>query len=195
MSRAVSKAAVLVPVKDFRRAKLRLAPTLSAAEREALAREMATHVVHAAAPLPVSVVCDDSHVADWAGELGAEVIWCPGTGLNGAVRRGVEQLATVGYERVVVAHGDLPLAGGFSSLTAWRGVSIVPDRHNDGTNVIAIPTAAGFTFAYGPGSYQRHLAEARRCGLGIEISRDATLTWDVDLPADLVLPARQLAGS
>ena len=195
MSEAASGAAVLVPVKDFRRAKLRLASALSATERERLAEEMATHVIRAAAPLPVAVVCDDPDVAEWATGLSAQVIWCPGTGLNGAVSRGVERLAAAGYTRVVVAHGDLPLAGDFTRLTLWPGATIVPDRRNDGTNVISIPSGCGFDFSYGPGSYRRHVAMAQRLGLGLEICRDQTLTWDVDLPADLVLPTPELSDS
>ena len=50
---------MLVPVKAFAEAKARLAPALDAGQRERLARAMAEHVVAAAAPLPVSVVCDD----------------------------------------------------------------------------------------------------------------------------------------
>ena len=48
--------AVLVPVKAFAEAKLRLAPALDPAHRAELARAMATHVVNSAAPLPVAVV-------------------------------------------------------------------------------------------------------------------------------------------
>src|SRR4051812_16007260 len=103
-------AAVLVPVKAFRLAKVRLSPALSSAERDALARSMAGQVVRAAAPLPVAVVCDDDDVREWATAHGARVVWCPGRGLNGAVADGVAALAAAGFERVVVAHGDLPLA-------------------------------------------------------------------------------------
>lgn len=188
-------AAVLVPVKDFRRAKLRLAPALPATERRLLAVEMATHVVVTAAPLPVAVVCDDDDVAAWARNLEAQVIWCPGAGLNGAVSRGVSQLGDMGYERVVVAHGDLPLAGDFTPLTTWPGVTIVPDRHNDGTNVISLPADCGFVFAYGPGSYRRHLATAQSLGLSLQVLREQALMWDVDLPTDLVLPSVELSGS
>ncbi len=88
--------AVLVPVKAFGEAKLRLAPALSAPERAALARTMATRVVASAAGLPVAVVCDDLEVAAWARELGALVIWEPGRGLNGAVQEGVSRWARPG---------------------------------------------------------------------------------------------------
>lgn len=182
----VNDAAVLVPVKAFDQAKIRLAPVLSPAERIELARRMATHVVRVAAPLPVTVVCDDPEVADWAAALGATVVWCPETGLNGAVTRGVAELALRGVAEVVVAHSDLPRASGFAHLAGAGGVTAVPDRHADGTNVLCLPTGAPFDFSYGAGSFRRHCAEARRLGLALRIVRDPELTWDVDVPDDLI---------
>src|SRR5205085_6612980 len=179
-------AAVLVPVKSFAEAKLRLAPALPAEERSRLARRMATHVLEAARPLPVAVVCDDSGVADWARHQGALVVWEPGRGLNGAVQAGVERLAAAGARHVVVAHADLPLAGPLAWAARFPGVTLVPDRRDDGTNVAAVPTGAGFTFSYGPGSFQRHGAEARRLGLALRVVREPGLGHDVDVPADLV---------
>jgi 2-phospho-L-lactate guanylyltransferase len=61
----------------------------------------------------------------------------------------------------------------------------VPDRHDGGTNVACVPSAIGFQFAYGPGSFLRHCAEARRLGCELRVVRDAALGWDVDVPADL----------
>lgn len=180
---------VLVPVKAFGRAKLRLAAVLDASARARLAREMAARVLAAAGPLPVAVVCDDDEVADWATGQGARVLWRPGHGLNGAVNDAVATLAAEGIARVVVAHADLPLATGFDEVLEGDGVTLVPDRHDDGTNVAAVPTGAGFRFAYGPGSFGRHTAEAERLALPLTIVRPARLTWDVDVPADLELPA------
>jgi 2-phospho-L-lactate guanylyltransferase len=182
-------AAVLVPVKAFVAAKARLAPALGAAERAELARAMAARVVAAAAPLPVTVVCDDDEVAAWARAAGASVVWAPGRGLNGAVADGVASLAGAGVERVVVAHADLPLATGLAALAAGTGVTIVPDRHRDGTNVLVVPAASGFRFAYGPGSCAAHVAEAGRLGLAVTVVESAELGWDVDVPADLAFPA------
>ena len=180
--------AVLVPVKAFSRAKLRLAPALTGPARADLARRMAALVLAAAHPLPVAVVCDDDEVSAWAAGQGARVIWTPGRGLNGAVADGVATLAAEGVARVIVAHGDLPLARELAWVADGDGCTLVPDRHDDGTNVLAVPASAGFRFAYGPGSFARHVAEAARLGLPTRIVREPTLGWDVDLPADLELP-------
>lgn len=189
MADADRRLAVLVPVKRFAAAKLRLAPALAAGERAALARSMAGTVVAAAAPLPVWVVCDDAEVAAWATGAGAGVLWKPGRGLNGAVNEGVADLAAHGVDDVIVAHADLPLATDLAWVGRFDGVTLVPDRRDDGTNVACVPAASGFTFSYGPWSFRRHAAEAERVGLPLRVCRERRLGWDVDLPADLALPA------
>lgn len=180
--------AVLVPVKAFDQAKIRLAGALPPSKRAALARSMASRVVESAAGMPVAVVCDDPEVANWAQQLGARVIWEPGSGLNAAVQHGVERLGEAGARLVVVAAGDLPLATDLRWVTGFDGITIVPDRHRDGTNVIGLPARCGFRFAYGPGSFARHVAEAERLGCTLRVIEDAKLAWDVDVPEDLHLP-------
>jgi 2-phospho-L-lactate guanylyltransferase len=176
---------VLVPVKAFGAAKARLAPMLDAAGRAELARVMAARVVAAARPLPVAVVCDDPEVAQWAAALGALVLPEPGRGLNGAVEAGVERLRVAGASEVVVAHGDLPFAHEIARLSGFEGVTLVPDRRDDGTNVVCVPAGAGFRFHYGPGSFGHHRDEARRLSLRCRVVRDPELTWDVDEPGDI----------
>jgi len=176
---------VLVPVKAFHEAKRRLGSALSDPDRIRLVRFMATQVVAACVPLPVAVVCDDPDVAQWATEVGATVVWEPGQGLNGAVRAGVERLARAGTRWVTVAHGDMPRAHGLGVLASFEGVTLVPDRRDDGTNVLRLPADAGFRFSYGPGSFRAHRAEATRLGLPVRVLRDPDLAYDVDWPADV----------
>lgn len=176
---------MLVPVKAFTLAKARLAEVLDAEGRASLARTMAERVLAAAGSLPVTVACDDDEVAAWADAAGAAVAWTPGLGLNGAVAAGVEALGAQGFARVVVSHADLPHARDLGVVAVGEGVVAVPDRHDDGTNVLAVPTGAGFEFHYGPGSFAAHSAEAARLGLPLTVLRPPDLTWDVDVPADL----------
>lgn len=185
--RSRPRAAVLVPVKAFTAAKGRLGAALDPAERAWLAREMATQVVTAAAPLPVTVVCDDVDVAAWGRSLGAAIVTEPGRGLNQAVAAGVAHLRRHGAAEVVVAHGDLPWARRLETLTGFPGVTLVPDRRRDGTNVISLPSHLPFQFSYGPGSFSRHLAHCGHLGVAVRIVAPPELTLDIDVPADLAL--------
>ena len=188
VSQSASTRAVLIPVKAFSDAKARLADALQPEQRASLAEAMATTVVEAAAPLDVWIVCDDTAVAEWATRLGANVLWKPGRGLNGAVNEGVADLAHLDVDTVIVAHADLPHAEHLEWLADTDGVTLVPDRHGDGTNVIVIPTDSGFVFSYGPSSFSRHYAEAERLGLDVRVIHDERLAWDVDRPEDLKTP-------
>lgn len=180
-----AREAVLVPIKAFSEAKVRLAGVLNAADRAALARSLAAGVIAAAGDMAVSVVCDDPEVADWARARGASVIWTPARGLNAAVAEGVSALAADGVALVTVAHADLPLVTSLAGLGRSATAVIAPDRRRDGTNVIAIPADCGFSFSYGAGSFARHREEAERIGLTVEVVERPDLAWDVDIPDDL----------
>ncbi len=174
---------VVVPLRSFGGAKSRLGAVLDDAARTELVRAMAARVLDAAGDWPACVVTDDDTVAAWARGRDAGVIRS-GPGLDRAVGSAVTALVGVGVARVVVAHADLPRAASFDVFDR-DGVVVAPDRHRIGSNVVAVPTDAGFTFAYGPGSFGRHLAEARRLGLPLTIVDDPDLAWDVDEPTDL----------
>ncbi len=185
---------VLVPVKAFTAAKARLAGVLSPGQRADLARWSAARVVAAAGELPVHVACDDDEVAEWATRHGAGIEWHPGVGLNEAVRRSVASLAGQGAARVVVAHGDLPRAHGLARLAQLApagGALLVPDHVGDGTNVTVVPASAAFPFAYGPGSFRRHVSLAIAARLPLTVHRDALLALDLDVPTDLTHPLVQ----
>jgi len=179
--------ALLVPVKSFHEAKLRLAGVLDDRDREALARRLGELVLHSTPEIATYVACDDGDVADWALGEGAFVLWTPGLGLSGAVGAGVRYLGEIGYALAVVAHADLPLVVSLASFGREGEVTLAPDLSLDGTNVAAVPTGAGFAFAYGAGSYSRHREEAERLGLPVRVVHDRRLASDVDLPADLAL--------
>lgn len=176
--------AVLVPLKAFRHAKGRLAGHYSTAERHRLAAGMAGRVVRAAAPLRVYVACDDDEVATWSESVGADVLWGPGLGLNGAIDQGVATIAGKGHDHVVILHGDLPLAHELGSLVWPDEIVIVPDRRCDGTNVLSRPTRCPVPAAYGGGSFARHHAAAVATGVPVTVRHDPLLQLDIDTVAD-----------
>jgi len=178
--------AVLIPIKSFDLAKGRLSEAVEPALRAALAEHMAATVIAAARELSVWVVCGDHAVADFARANGAHVIWRAPRGLNEAIADGTEHLMDRGFDRAIIAHADLPLATDLRFLDIdGDTVTLVPDRRNDGSNVMSIPLGRGFTFHYGPGSAAAHEAEAERLGLPFQIMINEQLGWDVDVPEDL----------
>ena len=181
--------AVIVPIRSFDGALSRLASILGQPGCRDLMRVMASRVVAAADGLPVHVVTDDANVAAWAAGLGAAVVPAGRPGLTSAVSVAVDHLASAGFERAVVAHADLPLARTLRPAVG-PGLTIVPDRQRDGSNVVCVPTAVGFRFSYGPDSFSRHVAEAERLGLAVTVVEDGALAADIDHPEDLLaLPA------
>ena len=181
--------AVLVPVKRFTAAKGRLTGVLDDEQRARLAEWMATRVVQTVAELPTFVACDDPAVAEWAERLGAQVLWSAGLGLNGAVDDGVARVEANGFEHVIVTHADLPRPAALVRVARPGARTFVPDRRQDGTNVMAFPTASPIRAAYGGGSFQRHLTQAMTASdTDIDVRFDPELSLDLDTLRDLTHP-------
>jgi 2-phospho-L-lactate/phosphoenolpyruvate guanylyltransferase len=181
------RAGVVLPIRSFLLGKARLASTLRDDERAALGRRLADVVADAAAPFPTVVVTSAPEVRAWADARGYEVLADPGS-LDAAATLGVEHFAGAGLPRVLVVHADLARARSLAPL-ATDGerpvVALVPCHRDDGSNVVSVPSDAQFRFAYGPGSFARHVTEARRLGLDVRVVRDPELAFDVDVPEDL----------
>jgi len=191
----VSSIAVVIPIKAFEQAKDRLSGVLSTDQRALLARTTALGVLESVRGASVFVVCDNSEVSQLATSHGASVVSQSGAGLNAAVHEGIS--AAHEYERVMIVHSDLPLPSRLRELlgssVANNTVTIVPDRHRDGTNVLIIPSGVGFTCHYGAKSFEAHKAEATKLGLPLHIVEDDELALDIDTPDDLAaLPTQWL---
>ncbi|MGQ0823643.1 MAG: 2-phospho-L-lactate guanylyltransferase [Actinomycetota bacterium] len=182
-----SREGVVVPLRSFAVGKARLADVLGEDARAALAREMADAVVGAAGDRPMIVVTSAPDVRTWCATRDIATIDDPGS-LDAAAAAGHEWMRGAGVIRTIIAHADLPFASSFDAVAGdgeGRVAVIVPDHRDDGTPVLSIPTDAAFGFAYGPGSFARHVAEARRCELEVRIVHDDALGFDVDTPEDL----------
>lgn len=207
--------AVLIPVKAFDQAKARLSTHLSPTQRRCLARSLASAVIEAIRDhddgLAIHIACDDDEVAEWARNSGAQVLWGPGLGLNGAIDTGIASLAASGVARVAVVHADLTRPERLGVLLDGHLVSppvppppehtrpiptpsvvLVPDQHRDGTNIIIQPTEFPVPASYGPGSFQRHLSlamdRARSLSWSVTVRYDPLLGLDIDTVEDLSHP-------
>jgi len=177
--------AVLIPLRSLHAGKLRLGDAVDDTQRAALIESMAHSVIDAAHDLDVLVVYDDPDVVPWAEKQGALVFRPSSPGLNRAITEGRDHLRTLGYDRVIISHADLPYADDLRIMLTDDEITIAPDRHRDGTNVMSVPTSLDFTFAYGPGSFAAHCSIAQDLGIEPHIVDAPDLAWDVDHPDDL----------
>jgi 2-phospho-L-lactate guanylyltransferase len=178
---------VVIPIRAFALGKARLADELGLLERADLGRRLAERVATAASPYPTVVVSSDGTVRAWAATRGLAVVDDPRS-LDAAAAAGCEALRASGCTRAVIAHADLPRAQTFRHLVRDASlpiVALVPCHRDDGTPVLSVPLGVEYPFAYGPGSFRRHVAIARELGLGVRVVRDPDLAFDVDTPDDL----------
>jgi 2-phospho-L-lactate/phosphoenolpyruvate guanylyltransferase len=194
---ASARAGVVVPIRAFVGGQARLVGAIDDAARADLGQQLATRVLAAAAPFPVVVVSDAPEVRTWAEGAGATaVIGDPG-GLDASARAGVRWCRAQGLPRAIIAHADLPWARTFAGVANDGSrpiVVVVPCHRDNGTPVLSVPVDSDFEFAYGERSFRRHVAVARRLGLGVRVVRDPNLAFDVDVPSDLVRLGPMLAA-
>jgi 2-phospho-L-lactate guanylyltransferase len=190
----------ILPVKSFGDAKQRLAESLGAGSRQALAQAMFSDVLSSIRRVPeldeIAVVTSDPSAESAAG--GHRVRVLPDTaqaGQSAAALIGIRHALAEGYDRVVLVPGDTPLLqpGDLASLvTDAAGVAIVPDRHGTGTNALALTPPDAIEPSFGEGSFARHVAAAEAAGVPHRVEEIPALALDVDTSDDLAELAAEL---
>jgi 2-phospho-L-lactate guanylyltransferase len=191
---------VIVSSQAFGRGKSRLAAVLGPGERSAFSRAWLKHVLTTTRPVAGArhtlVVSAAADVLGLAKRLGVRALPERRRGLNAAVHQAEGFARQRGARGVIVIHADLPLLTRQDMrcmISALRdgGLVLAPDRDDSGTNALGLRGPRPFRFRFGPGSFARHLAEARRRRLRVRVVRRAGLAFDVDTPADY----RRLRGN
>jgi 2-phospho-L-lactate/phosphoenolpyruvate guanylyltransferase len=196
------KATAVLPVKRFNAAKQRLAAGLGGERRRTLAAAMVADVLEAIGQARTVertiVVTGDPVAQELAAEAGAEVVPDPEDGGHvEAALAGIARAEADGAGRVVLLPGDCPLLDPRELdrlLTGLpeRYVAIVPDRHGEGTNALALSPPNVIVPAFGEGSRARHVALAREGAVPFAVEELPSLGLDLDTPADVVALTREL---
>jgi 2-phospho-L-lactate guanylyltransferase len=187
---------VIIPVKPLKRAKSRLSTVLSPEQRyqfsEAMFRrvlDVTTHIPQVAGTL---VVSRDTKALAIAREYGAKTIQESGTPeLNPALLRATQVVRSWNAQAVLILPADLPFLDKDDLLQlidkGKRGPCIViaPDNERNGTNALLVRPAGLIEYAYGEGSYMRHIRIAREAGAEVYVYQSERLLLDIDLPQDL----------
>jgi 2-phospho-L-lactate/phosphoenolpyruvate guanylyltransferase len=187
----------LLPVKDPRNAKQRLAGFLPPEIRAALARllyeQTITALLKASGIDRVAVVTSVGEIAAHARGMGAYVLeeqeqLSHSTSADAACRRVMQ----MGAKTALLVPIDVPLAApsDFESLAAagasdGPGVVIVPSADGTGTNALARTPPDVIPSCFGPGSFRMHLDQARVRGVPAEVLRLPGLMFDIDTPEDV----------
>jgi 2-phospho-L-lactate/phosphoenolpyruvate guanylyltransferase len=199
------KATAIVPVKRFHDAKQRLAPGLDEERRVALAAAMLEDVLDAISDARsierTIVVSGDPLAQEIAASVSAEVVPDPADeGHPEAALAGIARAETEGAGCVALLPGDCPLLAPreldrLLAVLPSPGVTIVPDRHGEGTNALVLAPPTAIRPAFGEGSRARHVAAAREADVPCAVEEVPSLALDLDTPADLVALTRELAGA
>jgi 2-phospho-L-lactate/phosphoenolpyruvate guanylyltransferase len=190
----------ILPVKSFGAAKQRLAGSLGARPRQALAQAMFRDVLGTLGRVPglAGVVVVTSDRTAQVAATGRHVRVLEDTtqaGQSQAALIGIRHALAEGYERVVLVPGDTPLVqpAEIGALIAGaHGVTIVPDRHGTGTNALVLAPPDAIEPSFGEGSFARHVAAAERAEVPHRVEEIPTLALDVDTPGDLAELAAEL---
>jgi 2-phospho-L-lactate guanylyltransferase len=182
----------VVPVKDFSRAKARLAGALDAGLRRDLMRAMLEDVLDALARTPaldgIIVATVDEEAAMIARRFGAALSReDAGSGHSEAVAACARRLGRDGAAMLTLA-ADIPLLcpADVTAIAAAgdRGFVIVPS-HDLGSNAVLCAPADAVPLRFGAPSFPPHVAAARARGFAPVTLDLPRVALDIDAPRDL----------
>ena len=175
-----------IPIRSFATAKERLSEHLTPPQRRELAIQLADHAAAITSTLcDVVVVTGDTDVRQWARARSLPTL-DDGGSLDGAGRAVVDHCGDAAWG---VLHADLPalsIADLKAALAGFsdHGCAIAPSW-DGGTSLIM--SRGSFHFAYGPGSFHRHLGQRPsaaviiRTGLAFDVDEPEHLGWMSDV--------------
>ncbi|WP_332815995.1 2-phospho-L-lactate guanylyltransferase [Ramlibacter sp.] len=193
---------VLIPAKGVADGKSRLRNVLSPSRRQELNLAQLRQTLHAAAAVFGSgntyVVSACAGVEEVAAAAGLCFIREGGVppGLNEALEQARAHVVhSVSPRSMAILPVDLPGVGeaALREVLASCPVEealIVPDRAGQGTNFLRIPASCGIPFAYGEGSFARHVRLLAQEDVNVRVVGQTCLRDDLDEPLQLRLYGR-----
>ena len=190
---------IIVPIKTVARAKSRLATHFPQEMRQILARCMSEHVLtelaHVKEVTRVIVATSDPVATELSNKLGFSVLrdQNPSDGLNRVIDDAVQIAIEEGARDIGVVMADLPCFDRDDFSELLRGhlagpqnhVTLVTDRHANGTNIRLSRPGNLVNGRYGPGSFDRHRRAASDAGALVSVVNEPALMLDVDCFSDL----------
>ncbi len=187
---------ILVPVKNLKNAKQRLAPVMEQSARTELAQAMLLDVLDTLSGYEVSVVTSDSFAVELATSSGFKVILDESNlSETDAIEMATQVCESRGISTTLVIPADIPLIEVTEVRAIYdnapdRGTVLAPARDKRGTNAILRRPAALFPLRFGNDSFLPHLAAAIATDTSCIVLSLPGISLDIDTPEDLEQLAR-----
>lgn len=206
---------LIIPLKNNKNIKLRLATMMNQTQRQQLINAMLSDMLVAlqqVAGVEVILLSSNPVAKVLARQFKLQLLpeCSSAAGLNQSLQTSLNQLSKDEHHDVAVLHGDLPMIGsgeinyliqryncqrypiqGYRSQRFLRSTSpintllIAPDARQQGTNCMIFNTQAAPTLKYGTGSFLNHVKQAEARSLKLDIVQSQGLARDMDLPVDI----------
>jgi 2-phospho-L-lactate/phosphoenolpyruvate guanylyltransferase len=192
---------ILIPVKNLKHAKQRLALVLDQSARTQLAQAMLTDVLETINSWPnrprVSLVTNDPFAVELAHNFNFEVIPdTAGQSETGAIEMATRVCEQHGAKFTLVLPGDIPLIKvpeleQILQSAPPEGTVLVPSSDKRGTNAAFRSPCGLFPLRFGSDSFRPHVAAAHLTGEPCTVLSLPGIALDIDTPSDL----QQLAAA
>jgi 2-phospho-L-lactate guanylyltransferase len=138
----------------------------------------------------IMVIGSQMEVKELATRYGAEYLMDKGSGLNIEIAEATDWAISHGAREVLVLPGDIP-------LVRPRDIENIQGYAETGDCIVLTPSRDGGTNAllrkppdiipprFGPNSFQRHIMEAKKRGVRLEVYESPQVSLDMDHPIDL----------
>ena len=186
----------IVPIKPLRRGKSRLSGVLSEKEREQLNQRLLIQTIECLKDIKeidqILVVSYDPTALTISRDYGVRTIQeSRNTNINKALRKGSMAAVAFNATSALILPADLPLINSedVNNLLQKTGkppeIVITPDRRMSGTNALYVNPIGILAYDFGLWSFRKHIEQAERKKIHVEIYNNDRLSFDLDLPEDL----------
>jgi 2-phospho-L-lactate guanylyltransferase len=186
----------IIPIKPLRRGKSRLAGSMTSEEREFLNQKLLIRTVQCLERIPkidqIAVISHDPSALHISRELGVKTIQeTRNTEINNALRKATQAIMASNASKLLIVPADLPLilpediSDLLSKSNYDEEIIISPDNKMCGTNALFVNPIGILDYEFGLWSFRKHIEQAQRKKIHVEIYNNDRIAFDLDLPEDL----------
>lgn len=140
----------------------------------------------------IAVISHDPSALHISREMGVRTIQeTRNTEINNALRKATQAIMASNASKLLIVPADLPLilpediAGLLCKSNYEEEIIISPDNKLCGTNALFVNPIGILDYDFGLWSFRKHIEQAQRKKIHVEIYNNERIAFDLDLPEDL----------